>query len=87
MTTESLEFATWLEPGSTLSDLLIAEPNSVIEGPTSDVLRTLFAVSVGLFTTSMPHGAAVNLALRHMAETHLALVRSGYVIRDVACDL
>jgi hypothetical protein len=75
----------WHEPDATLSDMLLTEPGSRIEGDTADVLRVLFHE---VHTAAVEHGlgelGADALALRLLPRMHQALADRGYVVRDYA---
>lgn len=65
--------------------MLLTEPGSRIEGPTEDVLRSLFWSLTGIL---LEHGLTENetdaLALRFTARAHQSLADGGYVVRHYA---
>jgi len=75
----------WHEPEATLSEMLLTEPGSRIEGPAVDVLRVLYHV---VHEAAVEHGMgeleADGLTLRLLPRIHQALADRGYVVRDYA---
>ena len=73
-----------IEPTSTLMDMLLTEPGSRIEGPTSDVLRVIFESTWYMLRESSTDDQADEAAMRLVARLHESLRLHGYVIRDFA---
>jgi hypothetical protein len=76
----------WGEPGRTIREMLLAEPNSRIEGPTEDVMRVVFETTWNLLREQLGDDVADRVALAHMVRAHGALADAGYVVRDYASE-
>jgi hypothetical protein len=74
--------STWNEPGRTISEMLLSEPGSRVEGPTEDVMRCLFEASWYLLRESMTDDQADRLALALLGRMHESLSGSGFVVRQ-----
>jgi len=65
----------------TLVTMMLTEPGSRVDGPTEDVLRSIFATTLELLEETLPADEADTLALRHLARVHADLADRGYVVR------
>jgi hypothetical protein len=73
------------EPEGTIRDVLLTEPGSKVEGPTEDILRTVFwAVESLLCERGMTEQQADSISLQLMARIHDHLADQGFVVRDYA---
>lgn len=67
----------------TLVTMMLTEPGSRVDGPTENVLRSIFTTTVQLLEESMSADEADTLALRHLARVHADLADRGYVVRQL----
>ena len=72
----------WLEE---LSNMLLAEPGSRVEGNTQDVLTVVYGeLLLLLVEAGMVEERADALAQRHITRLHAAWANNGMVVRDYA---
>lgn len=71
-----------LSPEERLREMLLSEPGSRIEGPTTEVLAIIFEAAWWILRSEMGDHPADQLAMRHLTMAHELLTQRGYVVRQ-----